>query len=1018
MTVCSGREEDSQIKTGGNVSKQEIEKGVLLRQAQQLEASVAHFRALMAQDPENVRGRLQLAASLCLVGAYEESLTLLDAVLEGAPENRAALVGKVDTLAHRQRFAEALASLDAVRGLYPDQLDLEIKRGVLLRQARQLDASVGHLRALVARYPKHGAAQVQLAVSLRLIGMHDESLAVLDSVLAAEPGHRAALNARVDTLAYRQQFAKALAALDVARGLYPDQLDLEIKRGVLLRQALRLDASVAHLRDLVAQHPERVDARLQLAVSLSLAGACDESAALLDAVLEIEPRQRATLVAKVDTLAHRQQFAEALDALGVVQALFPDHLDLKVKQGILLRQAQRLDESVAHLREFAAQHPEYVEARLQLAISLRLAGAHEESRSLLDAVLATEPRNRVALIQLAGHCLSCGDVEEALATNSRALSIFSDDTQLLNQRADILAQTSDREGTVEQLQALFRQVPQSSVVAQRLIDALVQNWCYDSAIGVFRRFIGTPVLDNNGRRQQVLLCLQYGEISKAIDLSRSWVDDFPDSLDAKLSFYLACCELPAAPVDLSTLESDLLGGLKGSSAFAIARARRRQFNLDFGGVAVILVGFLRENPNSVEVLGYLFQFLLRINKLDRCLDLVRGFPELRAPHLFDLAGKLVMDGRRTEADALLPRLEEAIVTAPALHVKEQFLRRMCVLQMLRNDGPALARTVDAALSLKNLTAANRHYFVSIQHGFLKQNDVEDIPENISSAAGGPSLKAILRGDGLRPMRLHPEDVAIARRISSPPDGAYEHWLKQILKGMTVRQAVSHCYTEYPEKLDELADLIDFPDIGVLEKHERRSGPFLVAGTHQGPNAVVWRLLQSFPKLRVASAHAQLRRDHLVTRAALRLGADMASTRELLRAVRAGSPVAATLDQVLPGAASMDEKALAANTTELQVFDFAPLRVPSFLPKLAWKMNLPSYWVQSYLADGRIRIELVRLPDADYSLDREAWIKQWIGAYGKLVEATLQSSPENLCLGAGLLEELFRGCGTRQAADRR
>ncbi|MCA1296964.1 tetratricopeptide repeat protein [Stappia indica] len=999
------------------MNKQEIEEGVSLRQAQLLGASVAHFRALVARHPENVSARLHLSSSLRLIGAYEESLALLDAVLEGDPANRAALVGKVDTLAHRQQFAEALTVLDTAQVLYPDELDLRLKQGVVLRLAQRLEDSVAYFRDLVAQHPEHVDARLQLALSLRLVGAYDESLALVDAVLAADPRNRAALVARIDTLAHRQQVTEALENLHEAQVRHPGGLDLEVRQGVLFRQAQQLDASVAHLRRLAAQHPEHVDARLQLATSLRFVGAHEESLALFDAVLEMEPRHRGALIGKVDTLAHRQQFAEALDALGAVQALFPDHLDLKVKQGNLLRQAQRLDESVAHLRAFVALHPKHVDASLQLAISLSLAGAHDESLAMLNAMLAAMPGHRTALVHLANLHLSDNEPEKALATNTLAAGRFPGDIQLAQQRVGILARMSDQEDVVEQLQILFRQAPQSAVVARGLIDRLVRDWRYDDAMEVFRRFVDTPVLDNNGRQQQILLCLQYGELSRALDLSRRWMDAYPDSFDAKLSFFTVCCELPKAPVDLSTLEGELLRRCKGSSALAIARALRRQYELDFGGVTAVLVGFLRENRSAVDVLSYLFQFLLGIDKLDSCLDLLRGFPELRAPHVFDLANKLLMEGRRVEADALLPRLEDAVEAASAAHERVQLLRRMCALQILRNDGPALNKAVETALSLKNLGGANRHYFTCIKHGLLGRNDGDGVPETVSLVPSGLSLKALVQGKGYRAMSIKPEALAIARQISAPSDGLYEDWLKRALKGATVRHTVAHCYAERPEKLDDLEGLVDFPDSAVLERYAGRSEPFLVTGTHQGANAVVWRLLQSFPNLRVVAVHKQLRRDHPTARAALPLGPDPASTRALINALRAGAPVAAALDQVFLSGWSTGENAHLVNTVELQLFDFPPLRVPNLLPKLAWKMNLPSYWVQSYLDRGRVRIELVRLPDADYAIDREAWIGQWVAAYGKQVEAVLRSTPENLCIEAGLIREIARTCGTRRLAAR-
>jgi hypothetical protein len=151
----------------------------------------------------------------------------------------------------------------------------------------------------------------------------------------------------------------------------------------------------------------------------------------------------------------------------------------------------------------------------------------------------------------------------------------------------------------------------------------------------------------------------------------------------------------------------------------------------------------------------------------------------------------------------------------------------------------------------------------------------------------------------------------------------------------------------------------------------------------------------------------VRQDSSVTGAQLIADGSSASGRVIVDAIQNGVPIAATIDQSFRVKMKFSEERF---SLPLQLFDFPPVRVSNFLPRLAWKYRLPSYWVDSQIKDGKVYINLAPLPDRAESNDFSQWAQHWMCEYAANLENALRRGPENLNITNPLFNLLLENYG--------
>ncbi|MEP2718137.1 alpha/beta family hydrolase [Pseudophaeobacter sp.] len=303
----------------------------------------------------------------------------------------------------QQSSPPAQASTKVARLPPANDLQSLINQGIALRQQQRFEESRGFFAELLEQNPDALAVKQEFAISLRLTGDHDGSLAISENILKADPSHHLSLLTRIDTNLQAQRPSVAMTCVQQALLHYPDDLQLQTRLGMGLRQLRRHDESSALFAGLINQHPDDLTLRYELALTLRFMGNHAQSLAVSEGILRISPLHRPSLLARIETNLDAQNFTAALACIEVALKQLPNDLQLQTRRGIVLRQLQRFDDSVEYFTTLIDRNPGNLILKHELAVSLRLAGDCAQSLGLSEEILAENPSFRPSLLHGSRH---------------------------------------------------------------------------------------------------------------------------------------------------------------------------------------------------------------------------------------------------------------------------------------------------------------------------------------------------------------------------------------------------------------------------------------------------------------------------------------------------------------------------------------------------------------------------------------------------------------------------------------
>ena len=262
-----------------------IRRGVLLRQLQRLDESIALLTDLQAVLPGNLHIKQELATSHRLAGNYRESRKLVGAILAQQPNHRGGLIARIDIATQQQLFDEALKYLDEVLETLPDDLPLCIRRGVLLRNLGRMEESRAHFMALQRDAP--GSAEIMLEMARTLLAFAEPAAAIaqLDALLGCTPDHIGAHALRIAAAREVGNFTEAARLGEAAAARWPDHPNIALRRAEVCLAQGEPEAALAVLDALSEAKQQTVPVLIARANALCRVGARDAADALFTRVL-------------------------------------------------------------------------------------------------------------------------------------------------------------------------------------------------------------------------------------------------------------------------------------------------------------------------------------------------------------------------------------------------------------------------------------------------------------------------------------------------------------------------------------------------------------------------------------------------------------------------------------------------------------------------------------------------------------------------------------------------------------
>lgn len=403
---------------------------------------------------------VQLARATIAVhrGDSENALSLIDSILEGAPESGDAWRLKGQALGQQGKLAEARAAFDQSIDLSLYSFPVRVARALVNVQLEDYDAAQADATELLKRFPKDPSANyVQGILHFR----NNKYRSAITSLNLARPA--------------AQQFPRILYLLSISY-LLEKELDLSaryathfVKKAPEDRDGRKLLAAVLVLQDKakIAQdilqpaldyNPDDVQALNIMANAMLLDDQASKAMALYSRIAQLQPhaqiaplRLEAGLVTSGATEESGHLFATASNKA----ANFPQTEILSILNNLAKKDFPRAIELAENyrLREFDSLAPYIVLGRVYSA-----AGQPADAKAAFEQVLKQEPSDPDANLGLAELALAAGDPDAARRYFKAVLDRQPGDLATLMQLTSLEARENNTEEMVSGLmQALAAQ---------------------------------------------------------------------------------------------------------------------------------------------------------------------------------------------------------------------------------------------------------------------------------------------------------------------------------------------------------------------------------------------------------------------------------------------------------------------------------------------------------------------------------------------------------------------------------
>jgi tetratricopeptide (TPR) repeat protein len=378
------------------------------------------------EHPETLRARLECAHLSYLLGEYDKTREICNAILEDIPGQHEARLYRAlvkiesaapeqDPQAARKTLEEAEQELFALKTDRPNSPypHLYYARAALLtgkdELAREALRRVTELEKLgPGRFPQ---AHLRLGETLLDDGFAEEALAEAQTVLRNQPGHPAALRLFIDSALAMNEKSLVTETLRETAQKYPD------------KPAVLSSVVYGYLRmgneDMAKQVAEKVvstgggslEVRLQVAHALAMTARFAEAEAVLTELVEENPRAPAAHEALGIVYLGQGRHAQAIERFEAAVKYAPQNTGYRMRLARSLFRAGMYRDALDQVQAVQSRDPSHAEALL-MERQIRMAmGEDVDVQGLIEAGLSDQQGVALALAYLnRGQPQKCADI--------------------------------------------------------------------------------------------------------------------------------------------------------------------------------------------------------------------------------------------------------------------------------------------------------------------------------------------------------------------------------------------------------------------------------------------------------------------------------------------------------------------------------------------------------------------------------------------------------------------------------
>lgn len=275
----------------------------------------ALYQSILEQNPGDREALDKVIGMATAKGEVTQALYWVDRVLKNNPTDRILLRRKMDFEFQLRRYQTAA---DLAIKLYGGNNDKEFRS-----EALQLINACGNYYL-----------QQQLA---------DSAMLYYNRVITLEPRNIQAIQGRISSLVLQNNLAQAIREIDKAIVVYPNDIELQLKKAGFLAQAGKIQQAVILSQQLYSRYPDNEKIKsLYLEQKLAAANACilveeyDEAEIHLRALLVIEANNIEALHYLSNILDLRKRYPEALQIVKQALISYPGDREFLQKQASIL----------------------------------------------------------------------------------------------------------------------------------------------------------------------------------------------------------------------------------------------------------------------------------------------------------------------------------------------------------------------------------------------------------------------------------------------------------------------------------------------------------------------------------------------------------------------------------------------------------------------------------------------------------------------------------------------------------
>jgi len=394
-----------------------IKLGQIYLLGQKYQKAEEQAQAILELDPENITGRLMIAAVRLRQGENEFARQSVEKVLLKKPNLVNAIALKVAYLTAEKRNNEALEILKEGITQNIDNRELRLLKVRIDMDAKRFDDAVNEYNILIDQNPEDVSLRLPFTELLLFIGRQDE----------AEQHLRAVINKDVDNIDLKLKL-----------------VGLAAKRGGKQAEVL--------LKEFISISPDQSILKFQLADYLILNDRVEEASVILQEIASLSNTNTDALTAKVKLANIAIQQKDSIKMTRLVEEILQS--DANHSDGLILRSGMRLnqgniDGAVADLRVVLSNRPDSEQALVLQAKANSLKGEKEVAESLWRKILQIHPNNRLALTQVINTLQKREDYEQAEKILLKAQKSKPNDIDLVELQIKLKLAEKDLEGALE-----------------------------------------------------------------------------------------------------------------------------------------------------------------------------------------------------------------------------------------------------------------------------------------------------------------------------------------------------------------------------------------------------------------------------------------------------------------------------------------------------------------------------------------------------------------------------------------